>query len=760
MKRFFALLLLAVAPAFAQEYTPPPPPPTYDPTVEQTYTITQPQTPLENINQSGGTALTLYDDGTTYQPIQLPFEFYFFGSLFDSVYISQNGFISFTSNANGCCSGNQLPFLSEQSYFNLNNSIFAMWSDLADFNAPGNPYYKATENSFVVGWYGVDELSSGGYTCDEFGCTSGPGNKFTFEISLFADSSFSINYGTFDYNNQTGRTFTSGYQGDTATEYNQFYWGSNPLSLQNTTYFVQSSEIVPLPPDPPLAPDCTTNPYDPSCVIDSIDDGVIDYTDPEEILAAIEEQEAAQEELEELVDNGSDDGSDDGSEYVEEEEEEIYVADEEATEELLDQDLEEMLAEETGEEEILLVEDVAEDLAEPAVVATYRELTDEEKAQILADAISKDVLQNALAIASETTSSGSSTSGGPAAESSTTITTARSSNDQSSSVESTETVAAADMFTEQKEENSSVSDTGLDILETGRQIGQQALSETLAASDAASNDSSREAESIAAFSSETSVTTQSAAVVSAEIQSTDTSIQNITEQQTTETQVAVSTAEEVVQQETMVADSGAEAQTDMGQPVEFTTSETTSQIEQEAEMLAESFVRGPTVDAAETDEALAIVEASRATAEQSAFADESSKDAEVTTAMVDPALAMANTFNQAPNAMSLEFLGIIKPMEEKSDAEVRAEQVVAANKEQQEAINANYMDADQSGIVAAIATDADVSSYLSQRLQDVPFYKPEDIYKGIIIKDNVRGSYFLEKGNTDTYKKMVEEQYK
>ena len=184
-------------------------------------------------------------------------------------------------------------------------------------------------------------------------------------------------------------------------------------------------------------------------------------------------------------------------------------------------------------------------------------------------------------------------------------------------------------------------------------------------------------------------------------------------------------------------------------------------LQQEAEMLAESFVRGPTVDTAETDEALAIVEASRATAEQSAFDDESSKDAEVTTAMIDPALAVANTFNQAPSMMSLEFLGIVKPVEEKSDAEIRAEQVVAANKEEQDKINSNYMDADQSGIVAAIAVDADVSSYLSARLADNnTWYKPEDIYKNVVIKDNVRGSYFLEKGNTDTYKKMVEEQYK
>jgi hypothetical protein len=395
-----------------------------------------------------------------------------------------------------------------------------------------------------------------------------------------------------------------------------------------------------------------------------------------------------------------------------------------------------MLAEETDEEDILLVED-AEDSGEPAVVATYRELTDEEKAQILADAISKDVLQNALTIASEVGSSNTNTAGGPATESSTTTTTTtRSSNDQSSTAESTETVVATNTSAEQKDDGSSASDVGLDILETGRQLGQQALSEILTASEAASNDSSREAESIAAFSSEASGTNQS----------TDT--------------ISVTNLEDVTQQEITVADSGAEAQTDMGQTVEFTTGETTSQIEQEAEMLAESFVRGPTVDTAETDEALAIVEASRATAEQSAFDDESSKDAEVTTAMVDPALAMANTFNQAPNAMSLEFLGIIKPIEEKSDAEVRAEQVVAANKEQQDAINANYMDADQSGIVSAIAVDADVSSYLTQRIPDVPFYRPEDIYKGVIIKDNARGAYFLEKGNTDTYKKMVDEQYK
>ena len=84
-----------------------------------------------------------------------------------------------------------------------------------------------------------------------------------------------------------------------------------------------------------------------------------------------------------------------------------------------------------------------------------------------------------------------------------------------------------------------------------------------------------------------------------------------------------------------------------------------------------------------------------------------------------------------------------------------------ANEEKLEEINKNYMDADQSGIVVAMADGTDVSSYRSAMIPDLSgFYRPEDIYKNVIYKDNVRGMYFLEKGNTDTYKKMVEEQYK
>lgn len=511
----------------------------------------------------------------------------------------------------------------------------------------------------------------------------------------------------------------------------------------------------------PPTVNCVTDPFDPSCVLTTlnIDDGVVDYSDPEEVAELLADEEVT-------VDTGSDDGSDDGSEYLEEE----LLADEDITEEGLLDEEELLVDEETSEEQLEELEELLADVeeeseasAESAVtlVATYRELSDEEKAAILADSISKTTLESALSVASDATSASSATASASAEVSSSSSSSRSTSESSSSSTSTTETTLVAEVVIEQKEEvSSSAGDASLDILETGRQLGQQALSETMAATESSANDSMKEAEAVAAFSSETS-SNQSTVVASTETQSTDTSSQVISEQQTTETQVAVVTSEETAQQEIIVADSSIETVIDMGMSNDNNVTDSTSQIVEEANMLAESLLRGPVVDSVETEEALAIVEASRATSEQKTFDDESNKDAEVTTAMVDPALAVANTFNQAPSMMSLEFLGIVKPVEEKSDAEIRAEQVVAANKEEQDKINSNYMDADQSGIVAAIAVDADVTSYLSARLADNnTWYKPEDIYKGVVIKDNARGSYFLEKGNTDTYKKMVEEQYK
>lgn len=739
-----------VAPAFGQGMPPPYPPPVLDPVATQTYTLVETTVPLTNVQQDG-TPITLYDDGNT--RVQLPFEFYFFGNPFNSINISQNGYISFTGNSNGCCDGRPLPDFDMWSpYSDTRNSIFAMWNDLADFNNPGNPYTKAFEDRFVVGWYNIEELGTASQNCSfnllgiPLFCNPVGPNRFNFEITLFRNYDFSINYGDINISNlREFERFTAGYQGDTSSEVYTIYYGNNPTALEYRTFtFVSDYAPIEVPVDTTV--DCSLDPYDPTCIIDSL---IPDTT--EEVLADTTTEET-----------GSDDGSDDGTEVVEEEEE--LLADEDMTdesfEELLDEEqlvADEETSEEQLEELLAEVEEESDSFAEPAVVATYRELSDEEKAAILADAISKNTLESALSIAAEATTSASTVAG--SAESTSSSTSTRSSNESSSSTTtvSEKSTLLADDLSQQNEETAT-SDDALDILETGRQLGQQALSETLAASENASNESLAEAESIASSSSESSASQQSVVAIN-DTQSTDVN-SSASEQQITETQVVSVIQEDTTQQEVTVADTNTEASVDMGMPTDTNTIDSTSQIVEEANMLADSLLRGPVVESIETDEALAVVESSRATSEQKTFDDESSKDAEVTTAMVDPALAMANTFNQAPNAMSLEFLGIIKPIEEKSDAEVRAEQVVAANKEQQDAINANYMDADQSGIVSAIAVDADVSSYLTQRIPDVPFYRPEDIYKGVIIKDNARGAYFLEKGNTDTYKKMVEEQYK
>lgn len=752
-RKLIILLGLLVAPAFGQEL----PPPIQDPIATQTYTLTViPGTQLDNIQQTG-TAANLGDDSTL-TGVSIGFDFYYFGNLYNTVNLSQNGFISFTSLANGCCSGQPLPNFSElipgneafYNYYNTHNTIFAMWSDLISFT--GNPYYQSFGDKFTVGWYDVEELGSYRQNCafDLFGlplfCNNVGPNRFDFEITLHSNNDIAIRYGNFDNPVNTGRPITSGIQGDQPGEFWQIYFGSDTNTLEGKTYVFNSSEIVPIA---PIAPDCTLNPTDPTCIINDITD---DFTEVAEEPTYLANEET-----------GSDDGSDDGTEVVEEEEE--LLADEDMTdesfEELLDEEqlvADEETSEEQLEELLAEVEEESDSFAEPAVVATYRELSDEEKAAILADAISKNTLESALSIAAEATTSTSTVAG--SAESTSSSTSTRSSNESSSSTTtvSEESTLLADDLSQQNEETAT-SDDALDILETGRQLGQQALSETLAASENASNESLAEAESIASSSSESSASQQSVVAIN-DTQSTDVN-SSASEQQTTETQVVSVIQEDPTQQEVTVADTNTETNVDMGMPTDTNTIDSTSQIVEEANMLADSLLRGPVVESIETDEALAVVESSRATSEQKTFDDESSKDAEVTSAMIDPALAVANTFNQAPSMMSLEFLGIVKPIEEKSDAEIRAEQVVAANKEEQEKINANYMDADQSGIVSAIAVDADVSSYLSARLMDNnTWYKPEDIYKGVVIKDNARGSYFLEKGNTDTYKKMVDEQYK
>jgi|LakMenE18May11ns_1017448.scaffolds.fasta_scaffold9946542_2 hypothetical protein len=783
-RKLIILLGLLVAPAFAQEL----PPTIQDPTATQTYTLTVvPGTQLDNIQQTG-TAANLGDDSTLTN-VAIGFDFYYYGNLYDTVNISQNGFISFTSLANGCCSGMPLPNFTELNelnapyfnYSNTHNTIFAMWSDLISFT--GNPYYQSFGDKFTVGWYGVEELGSFRQDCvlDLFGlplfCNNVGPNTFDFEITLHSNNDIAIRYGNFNNPVDTGRAITSGIQGDQSGEFWQIYYGTDTSTLENKTYVFNSSEIVPIA---PIAPDCNLNPYDPTCIIN-------DLTTPEEEIYL------------------ADDESNDGTEYVVEEEEEL-VADNEVVEEDVVQEeaLDELLAENVDDEE--LVEDVMEESN-----AVYRELSDEEKAAILADAISKTTLESALSIAANAETSAVSqnslTESSVISESSTRTSNVLSVSEITAETTLSSLAASSEMFVDAAREETTTSDVsaGVDALETGRVLGQAALNETLAATSESAAESVNQAESIAATSSSESLVTVT--TVEATTTITDSTDQAVTEtelvaeekdnnqkdQEQTEL-VASETTEQSneTQNETVVADSApvieatqeitdtrteetvvADIQTETTEIVtenvevvvaEVTQSEQTSVAYQDMESAMEVFASNlPNQITVNEQEELenSIVQQAIASSQQT---EDDNKmgfaEAEAVTIASDPALA--NAFNVQPNTASLELLGVLGSAgQDKSDAELRAEQVVAANKEEQDAINANYMEADQSGILAAIGSETDVTAYRTAMLRDNNnWYKPEDIYKGVIIKDNVRGSYFLEKGNTDTYKKMVDEQYK
>jgi hypothetical protein len=95
----------------------------------QTYTATSIPVSFSDITATG-TALGLSDDSIS-GAIPLPFAFNFYGTNYNSVYISSNGFITFLdSQSNGCCAGQIVPNATSPDGF-----IAGAWNDIYP---PGN----------------------------------------------------------------------------------------------------------------------------------------------------------------------------------------------------------------------------------------------------------------------------------------------------------------------------------------------------------------------------------------------------------------------------------------------------------------------------------------------------------------------------------------------------------------------------------------------------------------------------------------------
>jgi hypothetical protein len=352
-----------------------------------------------------------------------------------------------------------------------------------------------------------------------------------------------------------------------------------------------------------------------------------------------------------------------------------------------------------------------EDLLAIADSATAEETVEEEKEKELADSITANILEQVLATTeSSNTERSSRSNGSNEIEETTTL------------VAQTETIVEQNTVSENTQENTS-------------EVVEQ-VSET---------NNVEEQQSVELLVNQTVVT---------ETIETET---NTTEEQNEVTQVSV--AQQVVIEETVTTETSSEENTET-QVVETSINQSIEIADQQTN---ETLVA--TIQSVETDnETVEQQVLDSVTKSNEKTFDEEDTDygnSFISIAGTNTVLNTIDIFRDSNNMADKEASGALGKQEDKSDAEKKAEEIVAANAKEQEEINNNYMDADQSGLIGAIAGDTDVTAYRTSNIPDLSsWYKPEDIYKNVKYDDNKRGMYFLEKGNTDTYKKMVEEQYK
>jgi hypothetical protein len=767
LRRFLILLVFCIpAQMFAQDYTVTP--------------ISAP--PLNYLNQNNGTPMNLFDDEV--RSSQIGFNFDFYGQTYSSAWISSNGVISFQNPINGCCSGYNLA----DSW--VESGIFVLQTDLINIDTL-NPYTKlvgeAGSRQYTVGWYDMPVFYDSNF-------------RSTFEVTLFEGSNnILINYG--DLNTQF-RYFTAGIKGSNADGYELIYSGSNGDLLDYSAYLF--SPYAPPPPPPEVlywsriagenesfilltesqvrygangvyttlileagTHSCSNNLFgDPlggvvkSCEVgitepqDSPINCTLNLTDPSCIIQnLVDPNNFADTASASTLANNT--GSSDGSEVFDQMAAENNDITEQTAQLGLLSNVEELFQEETAIEEGTTLEEILaeednrtnETTDEKAATSIVKEMVNEEKANTLTDSISKSTLEAALSIASAAETTGAMSA---------TASTSRTSSGGETQIGVSELVSVADISIETIKEETASLDTAMDILETGRLIGRDALETTMALSEVSAAESVAQAENISVASAESSTTVSPIdvfATTEETLISTDTQFIGSNE-----------TDQFLVQTETIQFETSSDQLTDIVTADNIPGEQTNTVINESSESFTEIFVANlpaqTTADQSQEELELQIIQQSLSISQTQDEDKISFSEGEAVTIAFDPNLA--NAFNISPNINNLEAAGVLnQKQEEKSDAELRAEQVVAANKEEQDKINANYMDADQRGLVAAIGADTDFTSYRSAMIRDNNiWYDPKDIYKNVTYKDNVRGMYFLEKGNTDTYKEMVEEQYK
>jgi len=119
---------------------------------------------------------TSYGDDLSEGPINIGFDFNFYGNYYNTVNICSNGFISFTSTETAY-TNQPIPVEGQ-----INNFVAPFWDDLnpSHSGSNGQIYYHIAENRFIVQWQEVEHY--------------GGGNPETFQVILEPSGNIYLNY--------------------------------------------------------------------------------------------------------------------------------------------------------------------------------------------------------------------------------------------------------------------------------------------------------------------------------------------------------------------------------------------------------------------------------------------------------------------------------------------------------------------------------------------------------------------------------------
>jgi hypothetical protein len=136
-------------------------------------------------------------------PFAIGFPMPFYGALYDSLYISPNGFLSFTDTANYWNNSVGLP-----NSLAPDNAICGWWDDLLNNDSlEGHVTRYQGADSLVVSWLAAPHYNPGQY-----------GGPFTFQIILESNGRITLQYGDMGSADANSDSGTIGVQGNTADQ--------------------------------------------------------------------------------------------------------------------------------------------------------------------------------------------------------------------------------------------------------------------------------------------------------------------------------------------------------------------------------------------------------------------------------------------------------------------------------------------------------------------------------------------------------------